>query len=148
VRWRDLDGAGVRWPDVIRADIREGEPSCLVKSSADVVASPAPAVTSGDARPRLEPMDPFGTEHPAEESAGVARAALIISHGAASTFFGYPDDADDIDARLLETLAAVDGATTLDRFTIRNALRRFGHALHDGHCFAGDFGTPPQGTSS
>lgn len=67
------------------------------------------------------------------QSPGIARADLVIAHGATRRFFPYFSVVGDgIDARLLETLAAVD-ARPVDRQRLFRLLARFGEVLHDGH---------------
>jgi hypothetical protein len=138
VRWRDLRDDAGRWPDVIAADVREGEPSCLIGSPSNIPAAPQPVLRGAAERQALGDVDPFGDGDRSEDTLGNARAALVTSHAAARRFYGYPEAADDLDARLIETLAYVDSVQPLQRVHVRDALRRFGHALNDGHNFVYD----------
>ncbi|MFO0590781.1 MAG: S41 family peptidase [Polyangiaceae bacterium] len=134
VRIRDLYvSADTRAPDVIPADTRTTTPECF---ASDIVSKGAvPAATPGDAaRSTLVKASPFGESQDPADPRGDARAALIIAHGAARTFYPYfPIVGDDIDPRLEETLSALPAAPT--REDERQALRRFGNALVDGHNF-------------
>ncbi|GHG65569.1 S41 family peptidase [Comamonas sp. JC664] len=79
-------------------------------------------------------------------TAGIARAALVIVHGAVRRFFPYfPVVGDGIDARLEETLASVDEAPVNALRTVQ-LLRRFGAVLQDGHVFVEATPSPFIGT--
>jgi hypothetical protein len=73
------------------------------------------------------------------------RANLLIAHGATRRFFPYFSVVGDgIDARLLETLAAVE-AQPLGRRRVIQLLQRFSEALQDGHGFVYAVGVAPAG---
>ena len=118
---------GSLWPDVIRADFPDrGGPA----------APPAtipPPVTGPATRSTPLPVDPSQIR-PIITGKGQQRAALVIAHGLTRRYYKYFDvEGDQIDARLIETLAAVDRWNGQDRVVARDILRRFGEALHDGH---------------
>jgi C-terminal processing protease CtpA/Prc len=70
---------------------------------------------------------------PLEPTPGVARANLVIVHGALRRFFPYfPIVGDQLDERLQASLAEVDAAP-LDWTRIGQVLERFGESIHDGH---------------
>ncbi|WP_255208517.1 MULTISPECIES: S41 family peptidase [unclassified Myxococcus] len=78
---------------------------------------------------------PTGTTAQVAQTVGIARASLLITHGAVRRFFPYFHVVGDgIDARLEETLAAVD-ATPVSQLQTLQLLRRFGAVLQDGHVF-------------
>ncbi|MFP2911283.1 S41 family peptidase, partial [Pyxidicoccus sp. 3LFB2] len=112
-----------RWADSL------GELPTLGRSGP---AGPEPPI----ARARMTPRRPQAEPRPAEgQSPGVARAGLVITHGALRRFFPYfPVVGDGIDARLVETLADVDAAP-VSRGRLVQLLRRFGAVLQDGHNF-------------
>jgi hypothetical protein len=139
VRFRDLGSP--RLPDVIPADVRESEPACLVHAPADVHA-PTPFAAGPATRPQVLVVKPFGAMDASDLTLGKARAGLVIAHGAARRFFGYPKDAGDVDGRLTETLASLDALKPLDRLGHWRILRRLGHALNDGHNFVFNYGGP------
>lgn len=149
-RWHGIGSAGVanrvmdlgdddlRWPDEIPADERMDHPECIAPDLLSLGAPPALTLGS-PLRPSMKKLAPFGDTQPEELGLGDARAALIISHGAARTFFPYfATVGDHIDERLTETLGDLD-AGALDRKSVRGALRRFGEALTDGHNFIFDY---------
>lgn len=144
VRLRELVGADARWPDVVPADRRADRPQCLVRSQSDLPSGAPPALSLDQgSRRALAKVDSFDQVKPATLTVGAARAALVIAHGAVRRF--YPFDVPELDARLTETLATVGDEATLDHLQLRNALRRFGEALSDGHNFVFDPVTPVVG---
>ncbi|WP_426754435.1 S41 family peptidase [Myxococcus sp. Y35] len=137
IRVSRLEDASGPLPDLLPADraltdaladsLRElpelGTPPALERSAAVARAGVARRGPQTSASPRVE------------QTAGVARAALIITHGAMRRFFPYfPVVGDGIDARLEETLAAVDAAP-VSQLRTRDLLRRFSEVLQDGHGF-------------
>ena len=134
IRTRDLHLSLVaRAPDVVPADARTTTPECFASEILSKGAVPPPAI-GGAERDILTKGSPFGKHQSPADPLGDARAALIIAHGAARTFYPYfPVVGDDIDPRLDETLSALPAAPT--RMDTRQALRRFGNALVDGHNF-------------
>ncbi len=142
LRYRVLQRKSNLWPDVIPADRRSAQPECLLSDLAQAGA-PAPSLASGVGRPTLKPMSPFGDKQPATVTLGAARAALVIAHGALRTFFPYfAVVGDTIDDRLKETLGSL-GPSAPARGPLKDALRRFGNAISDGHQFVFDHAGPP-----
>jgi C-terminal processing protease CtpA/Prc len=88
--------------------------------------------------PFYEPVPPLAA------SSGIARADLLIFHGATRLFFPYFHVVGDgIDGRLLETLASVDARPVTDRSRLLRLLQRFSEVLKDGHGFTGLMGPQP-----
>jgi C-terminal processing protease CtpA/Prc len=131
------------WPDVILAD-RPDDPSTAVQTAAiaQALAGATPPATGGTAtRSTMITVDPFVPIRPDDLGRGEMRSALLVAHGLTRLFFRYfPVVGDGIDARLIETLGAVDAWKPGDRPAARNILRRFGEVLHDGHQFVFNFG--------
>jgi hypothetical protein len=145
-RWEDLVSGGQRWPDEIPADRRMAEPRCIALELS-ALGMPAALVPGPGDRPPLQMVDSFGKKQPAMISLGIGRAALIVSHGAARTFFPYFNTVGDtIDERLEETLGTL-GTALPERKQVKNLLRRFGNALNDGHSLAFDYGSGSLGGS-
>ncbi|WP_043710410.1 S41 family peptidase [Corallococcus macrosporus] len=130
------DGAGPL-PDQLPAD--QALPAVVADSLRELPNQEAPAALvrsaavarAGMTRRRLQ----TGSNAQVAQPAGIARASLLIVHGAVRRFFPYFHVVGDgIDARLEETLAAVDTAPVNTQRT-RQLLRRFGNVLQDGHVF-------------
>ncbi|NUO50371.1 MAG: peptidase S41 [Polyangiaceae bacterium] len=139
VRTRELRLGPAEVPDVITADRRSTAPECV---AAEVMAAGSPQPFAGGQAERagIEALETFGIIQPSGESLPEAQAALIVAHAAARRFFAYfAVVGDTIDARLDETLGDLE--EPLDRAAFRNALRRFGEALHDGHNFVFNMGS-------
>lgn len=142
IRISQLEDDAGPLPDRIPAD-RE-PPALLADGLRELPALGTPPAMNRSAevlREKLTPR-PFvsgpGTQRP--PTAGIARASLVIVHGALRRFFPYfPVVGDGIDARLEETLASVDEAPVNALRTIQ-LLRRFGAVLQDGHVFV--YATP------
>ncbi|MRG91507.1 S41 family peptidase [Polyangium spumosum] len=136
---------GRRVPDTIPADRRMAEPACIVHEI-EGLAAPAPITPLPAERPEQKSVSPFNKRQPPEVDLGTARAALVVAHGAARTFFPYFDVVPDvIDERLVETLGTL-GQTPPERPVVRNLLRRFGNALDDSHTLVRDYVTKPAGS--
>ena len=136
---------GQRVADSIPADRRLAEPACIVHDilSAD---APAPLMSSAAERPVEAFVDTFNKKQPPVVDLGTGRAALVVAHGAIRSFFPYFGVVPDIiDERLVETVDSL-GKTTPARWTLRNTLRRFGHALEDSHTLVRDYITKPIGS--
>lgn len=143
-RWRTLGGLADPLADVIPADIRAEDPGCLITSSRDVPPLPEPYVDGPDLRAWFVPLNGFEQGQDPAVTIGGARAALVSFRGALGRFFP-PYPTQNLDARLAETLAAIDDAPMLDRPTLWSILRRFANALDDGHAFTFDPQTTPVG---
>lgn len=136
-RYEDLSTGSARWPDSIEPDLRTAHPECF---AADILAQGPvpPAVTSDAVRPKVQKTDPFNKKQAPADSLGDARAALVVAHGAARLFFPYfATVGDTLDPRLEEVTAALPAAPS--RKDTRDALRRLGAALEDGHNFVIDY---------
>jgi hypothetical protein len=131
VRVSDMTINGARIPDVVHADDGGSDMAALI-SALPTRGAPSPTHWGAASRRRMIPMTPFGDGHMPSSGLGEARAALVMAHGAARMFFPYFEVVgDDIDARLGETLASLDGVR-LDRALVRLQLRRFAEVLSDG----------------
>ena len=133
MRVLQLEEAGRPLPDLLPAD----QPVLAELASLPTLGEPGaldlsvPAVRAAMTQRKA----PGGTQPRIAESPGIARAGLVIAHGALRRFYPYfPVVGDGIDARLVETLAEVDGEP-LTRLRLTELLRRFGTVLQDGHGF-------------
>ncbi|MCY1020433.1 S41 family peptidase [Pyxidicoccus sp. MSG2] len=147
IRVLQLSDAEGRLPDLLPAD--RPLQGALADSLRELPTAGTPGALDQSvpaARARMVPRSPQLQSPPApEQSAGIARADLLIVHGAMRRFFPYfAVVGDGIDARLEETLAAVDAAP-VSRERIRQLLRRFGAVLQDGHGFVIDSKPPATG---
>ena len=129
-----VDPPHSRWPDVIPADVRADNPS-LDDLSRILRGLGSPGQVNGAVtRPALQQVAAFHDIQPATFRLGDARAQLVILHGALRLFFPYfPVVGDNIDPRLLETLASLPSGPTVDRLVTWKVLRRFAEVIHDGH---------------
>ncbi|WNG45420.1 peptidase S41 [Archangium minus] len=145
VRTAQLEDAQGVLPDLLPADLEEGKLQGLTS-----LGRPPPVDRGTPAqRPVLKPRDPSQDPPPlpAGASNGIARADLLIVHGATRLFFSYfPVVGDGIDGRLLETLASVDASPVTDRVRQQQLLLRFNEVLRDGHGFVNLLG--PQAPSA
>ncbi|WP_275900272.1 S41 family peptidase [Pyxidicoccus trucidator] len=137
IRVLQLEDSAGPLPDLLPAD--RALQGALADSLRELPTLGAP--TSLDrsvpaARAKMERRRPQEESRPTVgESPGIARASLVIAHGAMRRFFPYfPVVGDGIDARLEETLAAVDAAP-VSRERLIQHMRRFGAVLQDGHNF-------------
>lgn len=135
IRVLQLEDAEGLLPDLLPAD--RTLQGALADSLRELPTLGAPALLDRSvpaARARLERRRPQEKSRPAVgQSPGIARAALVILHGAMRRFYPYfPVVGDGIDARLEETLAAVDAAP-VSRERLIQLVRRFGAVLQDGH---------------
>ncbi|MCA9541912.1 MAG: hypothetical protein KC620_23605, partial [Myxococcales bacterium] len=126
------------WPALIPADVPEEEGAAFAAELATGGAPPpVDAPAAPDATPAL--LVPFDEPMimPDDLRAG-QRAALLIAHGTLRLFSPFFDvSGDDIDDRLVETLATVDAAAgPFDRAAFLVVLQRFAAALVDGNAFA------------
>jgi hypothetical protein len=143
--WRDHDLGGMtaRWPDVIPADDYLADATYNLDSLPTRGNPAAIAATAGaDLRPKMAAVPAQSATEQGIMTRGAIRAGLVICHGAVRRFWGYlgySATAQDLDARLLETLASVDDPAVTTRRDRVRLLRRFGEALHDGHNFIDDF---------
>ncbi|WP_241758195.1 S41 family peptidase [Myxococcus landrumensis] len=152
-RLEDAQGAA---PDVIPADLSlsrfglgaassESLPSARVLQAAAFLGAPPPVDRTAPVT-RNAPPKRFALEvpPPSEASSGIARADLLIFHGATRLFFPYFDVVGDgIDGRLLEMLASVDAVPVTQVAQTHRLLLRFSEVLQDGHAFVYARGTPP-----
>ncbi|WP_052351129.1 S41 family peptidase [Myxococcus stipitatus] len=156
VRTSRLEDAWGAVPDVIPADLplthfgpvaghSEAIPSARALQSVAGLGMPAPVDrTAPVVRNAPLTRNPLEVMPPSEASSGIARAGLVIVHGATRLFFPYfATVGDGIDGRLLETLASVDAVPVTEREQTLRLLLRFTEVLHDGHGFAFAPGTPP-----
>ena len=154
VRTEHLEDAQGLLPDIIPADLPLSFPVTDVDALAQRVhelaaqGSPAPVDRTQPAlRPKIVFRHPYYEPLPPRETnAGVARADLLIIHGAARLFFPYFHVVgDNIDGRLLETLASVDAQQPISDFSqLLRLLMRFVAVLEDGHGQGGG-GVAPAG---
>jgi C-terminal processing protease CtpA/Prc len=135
VRTEALADARGLVPDLLPADRPLGNSPDALLAELPALGTP-PAVDRGGAvtRPKPEarniPLEPYV---PVVTSPGVARADLVIMHGALRRFFPYFHVVGDrIDARLAETLAMVEAAP-VDRERLQVVLARFGEVIQDSH---------------
>jgi peptidase S41-like protein len=137
-RFQDLiDGHNNRWPDVIPADVRTGDPTADLEGLRQTLKGNPPRVTGGNTlRPVLQQVDPFDDIQPGGLRLGDIRGQLIVSHGALRLFFPYfPVVGDNIDPRLVETLGTLGTGPQVDALVAYYAVRRFTEAIRDGHYF-------------
>src|SRR6185436_9365034 len=94
-----------------------------------------PHFNGGDAlRPALQQIDPFNDPQPGGLRLGDIRGQLLVFHGALRLFFPYfPAVGDNIDPRLVETLATLGSSSPVDRVLAYRVVRRFSEAIRDGH---------------
>ena len=136
-RYRELYFGTARVADVVYADKRTTAPECFAQDLLSMGAVPQ-AGTGPNERSKVLVTKPFGVQQLPGDPLGDARAALVISHGAARAFYPYfPTVGDIIDERLVETAQALPDVPTRD--DEMNALRRFGEALSDGHQFVASY---------
>lgn len=137
-RIRDLylPDLSVRLPDEIQADRRTADPGCVAREL--IAQGGIPDSDFGEAaRPEVHAVEPFQQVQPTGDPLGDLRAGLVISHGAARTFYPYFETVGDIlDERLMEVASALPVSPS--RKEARDALRRLGNALSDGHNFVRD----------
>lgn len=124
--------SGRLWPDVIPAD--------LPAAARQAPTGAPPPVDGAGTRTIPLPVDPTH-RHPIATGRAEIRAGLIILHGVTRRYYMYFDvQGDQIDQRLLETLASVDRWDGRDRREGLLILSRFGQALHDNHQYTYDLG--------
>ncbi|QSQ12496.1 S41 family peptidase [Myxococcus landrumensis] len=146
-RLEDAQGAA---PGLIPADFGEGLarpeslPSMQALQAAALLGTPAPVDRTASVMRNAPPKRVPPEVVPAEASSGIARAGLVILHGATRLFFPYfATVGDGIDGRLLETLASVDAEPVTKREQTQRLLLRFSEVLQDGHGFVFAPGAPP-----
>ncbi len=138
VMWRssDLQTEGVRWPDVIDADVLTDAP----ETHQDATFS-LDAVVGEATRPQLQEYDRVGVEPVPETSRPALQAALLVAYGTLDWFYPYFEvvgrDLDDALLRELDTLASLETVTRTD---MRHGIGRLMHAIHDGHGYVYDWG--------
>jgi hypothetical protein len=138
--------AGQVWPDVIKADVPfRGTTLDYIGAAAWALGKKTiPPVTGPVNRAFIEPVNPFGSVQPPTTARPEMRAALLTAHGMLRRFFPYFDVVGDgIDARLQETLEAVETWNGSDRQGAIDILRRFGEVLQDGHQWVINYGPTP-----
>jgi hypothetical protein len=154
VRTEQLEDAQGVVPDILPADLSFsadlGNEAQVATGVARLSFSGRPAPvdrTLPIQRPALLGRDPlFEPFPPLAASQGIARADLLILHGAVQLFFPYFHVVGNgTDARLLETLAAVDAQPVTDRVQVMRLLERFSEVLKDGHAFNSAPGRPAPG---
>ena len=153
IRTEHLEDAQGVLPDVIPADLPlalpPGGPGALVQQVRELAAQgrPGPVDRTVPAqRSKVVQRNPYYEPvPPAEASSRVARADLLIIHGATRLFYPYfPVVGDGIDGRLQETLASVDAQPVTNINRQLQLIQRFNEVLADGHGFS-CCGTPPVG---
>jgi len=126
-----------RWPDVIPADILSSDPTGNLQDLRRILKGSGnpPHFNGGDAlRPALQQIDPFNDPQPGGLRLGDIRGQLLVFHGALRLFFPYfPAVGDNIDPRLVETLATLGSSSPVDRVLAYRVVRRFSEAIRDGH---------------
>ena len=140
----DLVSQGQQWPERIPAD--------FPATALDQVIERLPALGTPPALPpgavvraRIGPFDPSFGSSPL--GLGQARAALIIAHGMTRTFYTYFDvTGDTIDDRLAQSLDRIGTVAPADGHAMRDLLRFFLAALHDGHVSVSGPGAAPVGS--
>lgn len=126
-------GEGPRWPDRVDADADDSS------TLADLLSAGAPKATTPSVGARRQlTLAPASATAPSTAVLDEAtlRASLLVAHGTTRLFSPYVamNGRSDLDARLLETLDAQE-ISTADEASARSVLRRFAHALHDGHAW-------------
>ncbi|MBJ6764990.1 peptidase S41 [Myxococcaceae bacterium JPH2] len=148
VRTSRLEDSAGAAPDIIPADLPlsffgpgAASPESLASAPAlqavAFLGSPTP-VDRTAAVARSAPLEriPLEVMPPPGASPGIARADLVIMHGATRLFFPYFSVVGDgIDGRLMETLATVDAVPVTQLSQIVRLLQRFSEVLNDGHAF-------------
>ncbi|AGC45242.1 peptidase, S41 family protein [Myxococcus stipitatus DSM 14675] len=155
VRTARLEDAQGAVPDVIPVDSSLSHFGLGVGSSDSVPSAQALQATSFSGVPtpvdrttpvvRNAPEKRFALEvlPPSAASSGIARADLLILHGATRLFFPYFGTVGDgIDDRLLEMLALVDAVPVTHVQQTQRLLLRFNEVLQDGHGFVYARGGP------
>jgi C-terminal processing protease CtpA/Prc len=156
VRTEQLEDALGVVPDVLPADLSlplptgdEALATAGLKQglwSLALLGQPAPVDrTLPVQRPALLPREPQREPFPPPAtSSGIIRADLLILHGAIQLFFPYVHRVGNgIDARLMETLAAVDAQPVTDPTRLMHILDRFTEVLEDGHASSVALARPP-----
>jgi hypothetical protein len=144
-RVEDLLNGPHRWPDVIPADILSSDPTADLEGLRKILKDRnAQNLNGGDALcPALQQIDPFNDRQPGGLTLGDIRGQLLVFHGAARLFFPYfPVVGDNIDPRLVETLATLGSSSPVDPVLAFRVARRFGEAIRDGHNFWFTFYAP------
>ncbi|MFY2564065.1 S41 family peptidase [Corallococcus terminator] len=139
-------------PDVVAADLSlstlglsgattDLPTSARASSITSLLGTPAPVDrTAPVVRKAPSERIVFEETPPPGASSGIARADLVILHGATRLFFPYFHVVGDgIDARLLETLALVDATPVTRSSQTHRLLLRFNEVLKDGHGFVDDW---------
>jgi len=128
-----------RWPDLITADIRTDNPTGNLQDLRRILKGSGnpPHFNGGSAlRPALQPTNPLDDIQPGGLRLGDIRGQLLVAHGMLRLFFPYfPVVGDNIDPRLVETLASLGFSPTIDALVAYRTIRRFTEALRDGHFF-------------
>ncbi len=135
-------------PDQVAADVRTLVPEQHVERLLALGSPPKPSATPAE-RPSFAPLLSPELDKPtvATPEPPLARAALIVAHGAARLFFPYfPVIGDTIDEGLEQEQGALDGLPASAR-PLWGALSRFSSHLRDSHCWtlpiAPGSGKPP-----
>jgi len=152
VRYRDLGDGKRRWPDIIPADRPTRQPTCVLRALSDIPATVTPFVWSPANRLRIRTPDPSNPQAMGDLDRGQARAALALSFGAANSFHFRATQWPGFDPGLLTKLEiaakAVDAAPatpSIDRATLRDALRLLTPDLFDGQSDIRDLAEQPKG---
>ncbi len=137
--WRacGLSVGGVRWPDIIRADL---ETTSLdeVLQSVSSLSNLGPVLGTTN-RSDLATYARDAGLPGSELSRGAMRAALLVAYGTLDWFYAYFDLVGrDLDDALLTALDEVDATAPGDRVAMKRIMGRFMHDLYDGHGFYWD----------
>lgn len=145
-RSTDLTYDGKRLPDTVPADF----PLQKLETLDFTKLTPPTEIQLNDegTRPRVLAAEPNGKVQAPANPVGDLRAALIVAHGSAMLFDPNfpPADKEKVNQRLFEQLKSAT-ANSSHRVKFRNALRRLGEPLNDGHNYTFDrtYKTIPEG---
>jgi hypothetical protein len=135
--WRSSDLAtdGVRWPDIIPADISTAD-----HEEHETAELEMGAVTGESSRTELQPYERVAEEPAADTDLATLQGALLVAYGTLDWFYPYFEvvgrDLDDALLAELDTAAALASVTRRD---MKHGIGRLMHAIHDGHGYVYDW---------